>query len=412
MSESSSALPAASARLSQVFSNVGHSYSHIFILLYPTVVLVLEHEFHMSYGELLALLTVGYVLFGVGALPAGWLGDRWSMMGMMVVFFLGLGAASILTGFMSTPFGIAVGLALIGLFGSIYHPVGTAWLLRNAVNRGKALGVNGIFGSLGVALAGLTAGVLTDLIHWRAAFILPGIVAVATGLALVVCIRTGLVVEVEHDIMPRPKAPRSDMVRGVLVLSVTMLCAGIIFQAVSSALPKVFAERIPGITGGTALGAGLLVSVVYFVAAGAQVLGGHLADRYSARRMYLTMYVALTPLWFLAASLDNVALLLVVSTALFLNTGAVPIENVLLAHFSPSKWRGTAFGAKFVLSLGVGALAVPMVAVIHELAGGFFWLFVALGVLAATALVAGLFLPSDRVVMPAAAVEPNAGPSD
>jgi MFS family permease len=398
--------------LSQLFSNLGHSYSHIFMLLYPTVVLALERELQMSYGELLALLTVGYVLFGVGALPAGWLGDRWSMVGMMLVFFIGLGSASIFTGLMSTPLGIATGLALIGLFASIYHPVGMAWLLRNSANPGKSLGVNGIFGSLGIAAAGLIAGVLTDLISWRAAFILPGVVAIGSGIAMAVCMRAGLLIERKSDLHPRADSSRDDMVRAFVVLSVTMLCAGIMFQAVSSALPKIFAERAPVITGGTALGAGVLVSVVFLLAAGAQVLGGHLADRYSARRVYLLDYVLIAPLWFVAAYLDNLTLVLVVSAAVFLNTSAVPVENVLLTRFSPSKWRGTAFGAKFVLSLGIGAMAVPMVALIHELSGGFYWLFVVLGALAIVVVSAGLLLPKQGTRLPITAAQPLPGSSD
>ncbi len=412
MSNSLASRPRTSPRLAQLFSNLGHSYSHIFMLLYPTVVLALENELNMSYGELIALLTVGYVLFGVGALPAGWLGDRWSMVGMMLVFFIGLGAASILTGLMSTPLGIAVGLALIGLFASIYHPVGMAWLLRNAVNPGKALGVNGIFGSLGVAGAGLIAGVLTDLVSWRAAFIIPGVVALGTGLAMALCVRLGRLVEVKSDRHPRVEASRNDRLRAFIVLSVTMLCAGIMFQAISTALPKVFAERVSTITGGTALGAGGLVSAVYLLAAGAQVLGGHLADRYSPRAVYALSYLVLAPLWVMAAYLEELALLLVVSTALFLNTSAVPVENVLLARFSPSRWRGTAFGAKFVLALGVGALAVPMVAVIHELSGGFFWFFAVLTGLAVVVAVTAWLLPRERMPVPAVLAKPAPGPSD
>ncbi|NIR61247.1 MAG: MFS transporter, partial [Gammaproteobacteria bacterium] len=110
--------------VSLLFLNVGHAYDHFFMLIYPTAVIALAGEFSQSYGALLALATVGFVAFGAGTLPAGWLGDRWSRTGMMTVFFLGVGAAAILTGLARTPFEIAVGLGLIGLFASIYHPIG------------------------------------------------------------------------------------------------------------------------------------------------------------------------------------------------------------------------------------------------------------------------------------------------
>ena len=139
-----------SAALALGFSSIGHFFAHLLMLLYPTVVLVLEGRWGMSYGDLLSLSLGGFVLFGLGALPAGWLGDRWSAEGMMVVFFVGTGGAAIATGLTDGPVALAFGLASIGLFGSIYHPVGTAWLVRDAKNRGRALGVNGISGSIGL----------------------------------------------------------------------------------------------------------------------------------------------------------------------------------------------------------------------------------------------------------------------
>src|SRR5882724_7222018 len=118
-----------SALLALVFSSVGHFFAHLLTLLYPTVVLVLEGSWDMSYGDLLSLSLAGFVLFGLGALPAGWLGDRWNAEHMMVIFFVGTGGAAIATGLTRGPVELALGLAAIGLFGSIYHPLGTAWLV-------------------------------------------------------------------------------------------------------------------------------------------------------------------------------------------------------------------------------------------------------------------------------------------
>ncbi len=387
---------AGSAVISQWFSQVGHSYSHIFMLLYPTVVLALEPEFGKSYGELLVLMTLGNVLFGVAALPAGWLGDRWSAAGMMVVFFVGTGAASILTGLMSSTLGIAAGLSLIGLFASIYHPVGMAWLVRNAENRGRALGLNGVFGSLGVASAALIAGVLTDLIHWRAAFIVPGLVSVATGLALWALIRSGKVTELKADVRPRTAPARGAMVRAFIVLSITMLCTGLLFQSLSTAMPKIFAERLAGLTGGTAAGAGLLVSVVYLFGMLGQLAGGHLADRFSLRATYILVYLLQIPVLFFAASLSGPPAFTVVTMAVLLNTIGIPVENSLLSYYSPEKWRGTAFGAKFVLALGVSALGVPLVAFLRDATGDWHWYFMLMAAMAALVVGASLALPSDR----------------
>ena len=118
-----------------IFSNVGHGFSHMFTVLYATAVLYLPEVFDLSYGELLGLSRLGLILFGVAALPAGWLGDRWSQIGMMAIFFIGIGVAAIVVGLAVGPERLFIGLTLIGLFASIYHPVGIAWLWLGRRNR-------------------------------------------------------------------------------------------------------------------------------------------------------------------------------------------------------------------------------------------------------------------------------------
>jgi len=262
-----------SHRLALGFAQIGHTYTHLLTLLYPTVVLALEPEFGMSYGDLLVLMTLGNLLFGLGSLPAGWLGDKWSAAGMMVVFYLGMGLGCIATGMASSPFGLTAGLALTGLAASIYHPVGMALLVRNADNRGRALGLNGVFGSVGFASSGLLAGWLTDLINWRAAFLIPGAVSLATGVALAILWRTGRVVDSTLDRTPEPAPHRDAVIRAAIVMSVTMLCTGLIYHAYASGMPKIFAEHVPALTGGSAAGAGTLVSLIFFAAMGAQLAG-------------------------------------------------------------------------------------------------------------------------------------------
>lgn len=386
------------ARLSRLFSNVGHSLSHVHMLLYPTVVLALEREMGRSYGELLVLMTPGNVLFGLGALPAGWLGDRFGSLGMMVVFFTGMGASAVVTGLASTPVGLAVGLAHVGLFASIYHPVGMAWLIRSAPSPGRALGQNGVFGSLGLASAALVAGTLTDLVHWRAAFLVPGAVSILVGIALLLCWRLGLVTDREAAPVRGPPPRREAVWRAFVVLSVTMLCTGLVYNSIAAALPKVLAERVPMLTGGTPAGAGLLVSAVYLLAMGMQIVGGHLADRHSMRDAYLLVFAAQAPILLLAAGLSGPPMFAAVTGAVLLGTVSIPVENALLSHYSPERWRGTAFGAKFVLALGVSALGVPLVAFLRDATGDFRWFFALLAALAAVVAVAALLLPRDRPV--------------
>ncbi|MBV9521707.1 MAG: MFS transporter [Alphaproteobacteria bacterium] len=393
-----------SARLSMAFSNIGHFFAHLLMMLYPTVVLGLEGKFGLTYGELISLSLAGYILFGVAALPAGWLGDRWSAEGMMVLFFFGSGGAAVATGLAAGPLGIACGLALIGVFGSIYHPVGVAWLVRNAENRGRALGWNGIFGSLGIGLAALIAGALTQLISWRAAFIIPGALCMAAGLALLAAVRAGTVVAATVDRRPEPEASRADVMRAFIVLSITMLGAGLVSQATTVALPKVFALRLAGLTNGGILGAGGFVSLVFLVSSAAQLVGGWLADRYPLKRVYVWCWAIQLPFFLLAARLVDLPLLGAVIAFQCLGVFATPAENSLLVRYTPARWRATAFGAKFVLALGVSSAGVPLVAITYDRTGDFFWLFLAMAFLALIIVAAAAFLPRERDRAPARVV--------
>jgi MFS transporter, FSR family, fosmidomycin resistance protein len=382
-----------SAVLALGFSSAGHFFAHLLMLLYPTVVLALEGQWGMSYGDLLSLSLGGFVLFGLGALPAGWFGDRWSDVGMMVVFFIGTGGAAIATGLTDGPVGLALGLALIGLFGSIYHPVGTAWLVRNAKNRGRALGVNGIAGSIGLGAAALVAGALAQMIGWRAAFVIPGALCAATGLVLLCCIRGGrrAPARIEHYL--EPEAARSDVLRTFIVLSFTMLADGTISQAIPVALPKAFAAGLTGLTDGGTLDAGGFVTLVFLVAATAQLVGGWLADRFALKAVYVLAWAAQVPLFILAAPSRDVPLLAAMIAVNYLGVLSVPAENALLARYTPAQWRGTAFGAKFLLALGVSTIGVKLAAVIYDGTGSFAPLWLTLAGCAAFVAAAGLFLP-------------------
>lgn len=394
-----------SATLALWFSCIGHTYSHLLTMLYLTVVLTLEREWGMGYAELIKLSTVGALLFGAGALPMGWIGDRWSAVGMMVVYFVLTGLMAIATSFASTPNEMMLGLAAIGLAGSIYHPVGIAWLVRNAAARGKALGVNGFFGGLGVAGAAGVAGVLCDYISWRAAFYIPGAICVLTGLVLWACWALGWVADRKVDRVPEPPATRQDMWRAFIVLSLTMLCAGLIYQAISTAMPKLFADRLAGLVSGPSQ-VGMIVMVLYLATGVLQVYGGHLADRYPAKWVYIGLFAVQVPLLALAAAVAGLG---IVPLMLFINAltvMSIPAEGALLTRYSPSGHRSLAFGAKFVIALGIAPVGIMLVAWVEETTGSFFLLFWVLAAFSLTLCVAALLLPGDDPEAKAPALAP------
>ena len=378
------------------FLNMGHAYDHLFMLLYATVVLALEDAFGMTYGELIALSFPGFVAFAVGALPAGWLGDRWNRIHLMALFFLGIGGASILTGLAQTPWQIAAGLTLIGLFASIYHPVGIAMVVEGREKVGKVLGINGVFGNLGVAGAAVVAGLLTQYISWRAAFVIPGAVAVATGIVYVALVRD----EQESSIRAASlehsgKSGAPFFLKALLILTVASLFGGLIFNVTTVALPKVFDERLAGLAT-TTLGVVSLASVVFAIAAFAQIVVGYLIDRFPIKPVFVIVVGAQIPLILLAATSQDVAMLGIAVIMMALIFGEIPIHDALIARYTSGAWRSRIYAIKYIITLGVSALAVPLVAVSHKSAGGFATLFVLLALFSVVILIAIAFLPGDR----------------
>lgn len=393
-----------SRTLPLVFSCLGHAYMHMFTAFYFVIVLALESDWSLPYHELIKLWTVGALMVGLGALPAGWLADRWNAPAMMVVFFIGLGGAGIVSGLVDGPVAMLVGLAAIGLFSSIYHPVGIAWLVRNAKQRGKALGINGVFGSGGVAAAGLVAGILIDLYGWRAAFIVPGVICLATGVALLVCMRLGLVVHGEAAASTEAPPDRGDMLRAFLILLVTMLIMGVVFQSTQAAMPKVFDLRLRDIAGDGAFGIGAIVALVYAVGGITQLVGGHMADKYALKPIYIGAFLFQVPVMAAFALLGDVPLIGIAAASVFLTAVALPAENMLLARYTPAKHHGLAYGIKFVLAFGSAPLSLMLVSAIQERTGEFEWLFVILAALAGLAALVAVLLPGGwRRSRPAAA---------
>jgi MFS family permease len=385
-----------SARLSLGVCCIGHMFSHIFQPVFYVTALVLESELGLTHGSVIGLIVAGNVLYGLAAPIAGWLGDRWGATGMLLLYFAGTGAGMMLTGAAATPFQIAACLALTGLFASIFHPVGFSWLVRTAVNRGMALGVVGVFGGLGPSAAALSAGILVDALSWRAAFIVPGALVLAAGVVFYVLLARGFIEERKEDRSPDPPTSRGDRVRTILVLMVTVVCTGIIYHSTQAALPKVFSERIAGADGNGLLGLSALVAAVYFVAGGIQVLSGYLCDRYSLKAVYVLTLALQMPFLLLAASLGGPVLMVVVLIMVSGNVATFPPENSLIARYTPTQWRGVAYGMKFVFMFGFGGVGVMMEGVLYDLTGGFYWMFVLLAAIAVLACVAALGLPSER----------------
>jgi MFS family permease len=378
------------------FINLGHFLDHLVMLVFPTVVVALGRAWDRPYSELLPLALGGFIAFGAFALPAGWLADHWSRYKMMAVFFFGIGASLFLTGFAQSAWQIGVGLTLVGMFAAIYHPVGIAMLVAAPGKMGRMLGWNGLWGNLGLAVAAIVSGALMDFFGWRAAFFIPGALGMAAGAAFLVLVPDPGPVQKKSKTIGLHVDART-MARIFAILLIATACGGIIFNSTTVAMPKVFDERLRDLTQ-TNLGIGALVALVYTLAAFAQVAMGALIDRFELRRLMIGIALAQIPLLALAANLQGWAMLAAALAMMLAVFGQIPLNDAIVGRYCADEYRARVLAVRYVVSLGVASVAVPMIALLHRTEGGFRNVFLVLAALAAGMLAASLFFPSRRAL--------------
>ncbi len=379
------------------FVNAAHFIDHYAMLIFAAAVIVMGPALGMAYSELLPYATPGFVAFGAGSLITGWLGDRWSRRHMMVIFFVGIGCAMISVGFVQTPLQLGAALLAIGIFASIYHPVGTAMIVSYADKLGREMGLNGVWGNLGVASSALVTGVIGQYLGWRFAFIIPGVLTVLLGIAFAVTVvhedRKGT-----RQAAAQARVAKQDMWRVVLSLLIVVIAISTTFNAVTVALPKLFAERLE-FTQSPAL-LGLIAAGVYVFGAMTQYTIGKLLDRHSLKTVALPLSFVLAPFLYLAGSLSNLPLILVSIGIVMGAFGQVTINDAMVGKYTSEEWRSRAYSIRYFVGFTAAGASVGLVAWLYE-QGGFVTMLHAFGALCVLAIVAALILPRE-ITVPAA----------
>ncbi|MEQ8441994.1 MAG: MFS transporter [Alphaproteobacteria bacterium] len=387
-----------SARLAAAFSDVGHFLFHYFAAMYFTIVLAIERDWETSYESLMELWFPAALLIGLAALPAGRLADRWSSPGMLIIMFIGMGFATLACAFVETGLALMIFLGGLGLFGAIYHPVGIPWVIKTSAGRtGMRLAVNGIFGGLGAAGAAMITGWLIEGFGWRGAFAIPGTVCLAIGIAMLYSLCTGRIAEGAKVSAERAaQADSGGNLKAVAVMLIPMFVLGLIYNTVQNVMPKLFEERMVDLLGGEIGLVGTTVGVVYGAGAVMQLVGGYLADRFSLKLIYVSLWMFQAPLLFILAEFSGIPLGLAAVGLAMAGTAILPAENLMLSRFAPAAHQGVAFGIKFVVSFGAAPLGLLLITRTREATGDFTPLLTAYALAAAAVVLVAMSLPRSR----------------
>ena len=367
------------------FINSAHSICHYCLLILPTAVLAMAYPggaFGPEYGAILALATGMFVLYGVLSLPQGWIAGRIGRKRLMSIYFLGTGLSLVACGFASTPWLLGMALAATGAFAAIYHPVGTAMLVEAAGDRpGRSIGVNGVFGNFGVALAPVVTAFLVGRFGWHSAFILPGLACAALGLAWM---RTPAYDEsITHGARPFPSIPPAIVRQAIVVLLLIAIVSGLVFNAFTLLLPKLLQERLASDAGLLPV-IGVAAFLVTLCGALTQFTVGRLIDRMTLRRVFLPMAVLLVPSLAALAMLQGWAVLPVAALVAAVVFGQVTVNETMTARYIAPPLRTRMYSVRFFVGFLGSAAAAPLISILHQRTGD---LSAVLLVLAAAAVI-------------------------
>ena len=374
---------------------------HMFAAFYFVIVLTIEKEWSISYDQLIKLWSLAALLIGLGAIPFGWLSDRWSRSGTMTIMFIGMGLASILCGLSNSVSLLFFSLSLLGLFCSIYHPVGIPWVIHAANRQGRALGVNGIFGGVGIGSGAFIAGTLTELLNWQLAFILPGLISIIIGLVLFYLIIINKISYTNFFInKDKQDHSRNEVILVAIIMLLSMFALGLSFHNTQTALPKVFEIRIGNIS---SFQIGFMIGVIYFISGATTYVGGILADRFNQKAIYLIGIFLQFPCYLGIAYMSGYSLVVLCILAAVFNASILPTENLLLSKFTPQKYHGVVYGIKFILAFGSGPISVFLISEIYSITLEFTYLFLINAIMMAIVSVFIIFLPmknNQRIATP------------
>ena len=380
-------------KIPDIYLYVSHFLDHFIILVFAKAAYDAGQEIGLTYGETIQLATLGFILFGLASPIAARLADTYSRSIIMVVFHFGIGISSILISFSHTSFHLVLGLSSLGFFAAIFHPVGIAMLLETKERVGLRLGINGLFGNMGVASAPLATGVIIFYSNWKIAFFVSGVVCIIYGILFALALKPAdqsseVSAQIESDkFCPGWK-------RALVALGISTTFGGFVFTAVTFLVPRYLELYMEDLLLSVAI-TGLLASLVYAISSFSQVLVGWLIDRMSPRKVLFIVSIGQIIFIYLASQFDGYTLLLLMTLAVCFIFGQIPIIDAVMVRYVPDSWRNRVLSMKFVLNLGVGATVLPTCSFMLEKGYQLSDLFSFLSLFSIVIVLASILLPSQ-----------------
>ena len=380
--------------LPSILLNVGHALDHLFLLIFATAVSAIAQDFGVGRWEDMMPYTVGaFVMFGLGSIPAGRLGDLWGRRQMMLVFYFGMGLSAIAVGFTQTPLQMAIALTVLGIFSAIYHPVGIPMLVQKSERPGLTIGVNGLAGNLGIAMAALSTGFLVAWQGWRVAFWVPAVVSMVCGVLFAMSAPY-------ESVAPSKKKttvvqlPKHLAWRTFVVMVATSTTTSLLFNITTNGNAQLLAERLDGLVSDPSR-LGVLLALIYAVASLAQLVVGRLLDWLPVKPLFFSILFLQIVSFALASQSSGWVWYVAAIAYMVMVFGAIPFSDTMVVRYIDDAMRSRVSGTRIAISFGISSLAVYMLGPFVK-AVGFTQLMMVASAVAALGAFIVLFLPNER----------------
>jgi len=337
--------------------NIGHGIDHMFLLIFATAVASIATDFDSNWADLMPYSAGAFLMFGLGALPAGRLGDLWGRRNMMLIFFFGMGASALLVALTQNSWQLAAALLVMGAFASIYHPVGIPMLVQNVHNPGEVIGMNGLAGNLGIAVAAILTGFLIKWAGWRAAFVVPGLLAFACGVIFALQCPRETVAPAKRSGKATVALSSRTLARVFFVMTAAAATSSILFNFTTSGNAQLLAESFRGVIEDPAL-LGALLALIYAVASLAQLIVGKLIDRVAFKPLQLWLSVAQIPFLIIAAYAEAWGMFAALLGVMILVFGSIPFTDAMIVRYVDDRLRSRVAGMRLTVAFGISSLAV------------------------------------------------------
>jgi MFS family permease len=382
-----------SAMTTRLLLYLAHAIDHLALLIFATAVSAIAMEFGIArWEDMMPYATGAFFLFGIGSIPAGRYGDLWGRRAMMLVFYFGMGVSLLIVAAAQSALQLAVALALMGAFSAIYHPVGIPMLLQHTKTPGATIGVNGLAGNLGIAIAALLTGFLVKNVGWRTAFVVPGVVCFMLGIAFAIVVPKETMSPSKRKGGALLNLDRKTVIRVFAVLMCTTIFSSMVFNLTTNGNGELLRERVARVANDPAQ-IGMVLAVIYAIASLAQIVVGRLIDRYAIKRVFLPVVFGQIICFSVAINATGTLFFIAALGYMIFVFGAIPFTDAIIARFVDDSMRSRVSGLRIGVSFGISSLAVWALGPLVK-ASGFATLITAMAVMAAATLIAVMFLPN------------------